>query len=360
MNPEIRSRFVLGARSAMTIDHPAVVKVLRVEEPPDEPPYLLMEALSGESLSEYLDREGAMPQRLVLSLGLDVASGLAEAHDLGVVHRDVKPGNLYLVGPIGAPEGIKIIDFGLATDCREANTEPGKANLVLGTAQYMAPEQVLADPVDARTDIYAFGVVLFRLLTGHLPFDLDPCMDLFSHQLYSPAPPVSWLVDNVDPRLEQVILRCMRKHPDNRYSSMRGAIEDLRTILDRPAEDDGQISRLPLRRNPDTYPPKSEKGQQAARFLASQFGSRNLPLDAPPEITRDAAPPEITSDAPPGGGGGQGAAAEGVRTDAAAGPAIGPWVHDSGASSPSCLRDWLCADLHSTTQRVHSETHRSQ
>lgn len=318
-NPELRSRFVLGARSAMRLLHPGVVRVLRVEEPALDPPYLIMEALWGESLADYLDRQGAMPQSLALKLAVDVAAGLAIAHEAGIVHGDVKPGNLYLVGPIGAPDSIKVIDFGLATDFRHpaSPSEPSR-EIVLGTAQYMAPEQVLADPIDARADIYGFGVVLFRLLTGYLPFDLDVCAALFSHQLYSPAPPLSWLVDTIDPRLEQVVLRCMRKHPENRYASMKMVMSDLETILHSGQEGNEPISVLPLGQHPDVYYPKSKQGQEAARFLASPFRSH---------IDRTAPAPDDTS---------------GTRRPAEGGASGGP----AGASPPArSLEDWLCADL---------------
>lgn len=178
-----RERFVSSARSTMAIDHAAIGRVYSVEVAPNVPPYLVMEALQGESLSEYLDREERMPESLTLVLAREVAAGLVAAHDAGIIHRDIKPGNLYLLGPRGAPEGIKIIDFGLSKDLRNVGSGPASINLVLGTAQYMAPEQVLADPVDARTDIYAFGAVLFRMLTGQLPFDLNSGADLFCHQI---------------------------------------------------------------------------------------------------------------------------------------------------------------------------------
>jgi serine/threonine-protein kinase len=204
-----------------------------------------------------------------------VASALVAAHRVGVVHRDIKPGNLFLLGPIGEPSGVKVIDFGLAKDTQDPEAGPNSTNLVLGTAQYMAPEQVLADPVDARTDVYAFGVLLFRTLTGQLPFDLDPGADLFSHQLFSPAPPPSWLIESVDPRLERLILRCMRKHPDNRYPSMQAVLDDLLTIA---GSDAGEMTDAPpLAPNPDVYQPRNQKGRDAAEALAAYFGTEPPP-----------------------------------------------------------------------------------
>ena len=275
-NPQHRMRFVLGARATLSLDHPAIARVFSVEEPPDAPPYLVMELLQGESLADYLDREGAMPEALVVELAIQVASGLAAAHAAGIVHRDIKPGNLYLLGPKGAPRAIKLIDFGLSKDLQRDGLGPNSRNLVLGTAQYMAPEQVLADPVDIRTDIYAFGVVLFRMLTGQLPFDADAGVDLLSHQLFSRAPPPSWLVESVDPRLEQLILRCLHKHPENRYPRIQILLEDLELIAN-SAPSGRQMSVPQMPRSPDIYKPHNTKGRGVAEALAGYFGAETPP-----------------------------------------------------------------------------------
>ena len=272
---QLRERFVLSARVTRSIAHPGILRVFAVEEPRHELPYLVMEALDGEPLADYLDRERAVPEELLVQLARDVAAALSAAHALGVIHRDIKPGNVFLLGPKGAPYGIKIIDFGLAKNLEDPEAGPSSTNLILGTAQYMAPEQVLADPIDARTDIYAFGALLFRALTGELPFDLDPGVDLFGHQIFSPAPPPSWLVETMDPRLESLILRCMRKHPDNRYASMAFVLADLDQIRTTPR--DAPVPQPPLARDPDVYKPRNQNGRDAAEALASHFGTEPLP-----------------------------------------------------------------------------------
>ncbi len=271
-DPQHRERFVAGARATMAVAHPAVARVFAVEEPAGEPPYVVMEALVGEPLSAYLDAHGAMAEPLALAIGREVAKGVAAAHAAGIIHRDIKPGNLFLVEQPRAVPHVKIIDFGFAKDTRDREAGPSSTNLVVGTAQYMAPEQVLADPVDARTDVYGFGTVMFRLVTGHLPFDLDVSVDLFSHQIFSPVPPPSWLVDGLDADLEQVIMRCMRKHPDNRYPSMDAVLADLERIAS-----GGEIAPLPLERDPDVYKPRNHRGRAAGDALAAHFGAEPPP-----------------------------------------------------------------------------------
>lgn len=281
MDSRRRGRFLNEARAAMAIDHASVVRVLGIEEPEADRPFLVMEALVGEPLSLYLNRHGVLPQDLALVLARQAAAGLAAAHEQGVVHRDVKPGNLFLLGDTGAPYGLKVLDFGMAKLLDEASS----SNLVLGTAQYMAPEQVLADPVDARTDVYALGVVLFRMVTGQLPFEVARGADLFSHQLYSPAPPPTWLNESIDPGTEAVILRAMRKHPENRYPSMRALMDDLDALVGLSPRRDRVVVGGPLVHDPDVYRPQNPKSRDVADILAVNFG-----FDPPPRPGRKTLP----------------------------------------------------------------------
>lgn len=273
-NRQVRARFVLGARAALSLRHPGVRRVFAIEESGTEAPYVVMEALRGQPLADLLEKAGSVSQSFALELARQVAAGLAAAHAAGIVHRDLKPDNLFLVQTAGASFTAKLIDFGFAKDIRaDPDSGPSSVNLVLGTAQYMAPEQVLAEPVDARTDIYGFGVVLFRVLTGHLPFDAPPGVDIFSHQLLSPTPPPSWLVEELDPAFEEIVLRCTRKHPENRYPSMQAVVDDLARVAN-----GAEISSLPLKRDPDVYKPRHDSGREAAEALAAHFGEEPPPL----------------------------------------------------------------------------------
>jgi eukaryotic-like serine/threonine-protein kinase len=270
--PEMRTRFVREARLLMSISHANVVKVLSYGEL-SERPYVVTEALRGESLGEYLRREGAMQTDLALTLMRHAAQGLAAAHRADIVHRDVKPGNLFLVGPVGNPYGLKVIDFGMAKG--EGTGSVSNQDTILGTIEYMAPEQIVADPVDARTDVYGLGVVMFRVFTGHLPFDVDRDMDLLAHQMFSPAPPPSWLQEGLDPRIERIILRAMKKRPENRYPSMDALLSELEHLLGLAAGDAAAALPEPA---DDRYAPRSAEGRQAAQTLARQFGAAKRDL----------------------------------------------------------------------------------
>jgi serine/threonine-protein kinase len=263
------ARFHREAELLKGINHPNIIKVLSFGEMQDRP-YVVTEPLRGETVGDFLRREGTMTTDLALAMMRHAGLGLIAAHRAGIVHRDVKPGNLFLVGPIGNPYGLKVIDFGMAKG--DSSGRISAHDIVLGTIEYMAPEQIVTDPSDARTDVYGLGVVMFRVFTGHLPFDVDTDIELLAHQMFSPAPPASWLNEEIDPRIERVITRAMRKRPENRYPNMEALVGDLERILGlTPEEHVPSVPRMP----DDTYEPLTPAGRQAAEVLRSQFGVGN-------------------------------------------------------------------------------------
>jgi serine/threonine-protein kinase len=263
----IRERFLDEAWALGRIVHPNVVRILDIGEQHGAP-YLVMEALRGETLGDRLARAGTLDVPTSLRVTREIAAGLAAAHEARVIHRDVKPDNVFLIGDDAT---VKVIDFGMAKMLRSgANVEE---ELVMGTAQYMAPEQIVSDPADARTDVYALGVVLFKMLTGHLPFDVDGGLhlDLLGHHLFSPAPPPSWLHDHLDPAIERAILSAMRKEPQNRDPSMQAFHDDLSR-----ARPEG----WPLATARDVYVPATAEGRAAVDMLFRRF---SLPPPPPPK-----------------------------------------------------------------------------
>ncbi|MGZ3423829.1 MAG: protein kinase domain-containing protein [Polyangiales bacterium] len=253
----MRRRFLREGEALRAIDHPNVVRVRAIGQT-DGLPFLVMDALRGETLRRRLDRTGPLPVDLALRFVRQIAEGLAAAHKKGVIHRDVKPDNIFLDGEPHEVPRVKVIDFGMA----KVDDGGSESGLVLGTVQYMAPEQVVSESVDARSDVYALGVTMFRMITGHLPFDVELGTDLIGHQLFSPAPPPSWLDDDLDPRLERVILSAMRKRRENRYPSMEALLEDL-------GREDPQ--GWPMTIEPDVYEPVTDAGRAAASYVSTKF-----------------------------------------------------------------------------------------
>jgi len=243
------------------VEHPNVVKLFDYGIAGDGSPYIVLEALTGETLHEYIARRGAMPVEQALPLALQVAEALEAVHRAGLVHGDVKPHNIFLCGPNDHPTCIKLIDFGFA-QLSSADT-PTDDNMVAGTLEYMSPEQILSDPIDARADIYSFGIVLFRWLTGELPFDSGPMLRLFAHHLESRPPPPSWLLEEIHPGLEKLILAAMRKDPANRYTSMLEVIADLECVI----TGIGEVYGAPMQQERDEYWPRTEQAKRACRIL---------------------------------------------------------------------------------------------
>lgn len=262
-NGELRARLQKEAELLQRVQHPSVVQLLDSGETAEGERYLVLEYLRGETLRSYLERQGTMPTELLTKLALDVAEGLVASHNAGIIHRDVKPDNIFLTGDVGSPDGVRVLDFGLALsdDSQEDGTN------VLGTLEYMSPEQVVADPVDARSDVYGVGVVLFRAITGELPFDTKTGAPLLAHQLLSPAPPPSWLVEGLCPELETVVLTALRKHPRNRYPTMRDLADDLQRVIAGEQALGRERVRLP-----DIYRPRSALGQKALEVLGERHG----------------------------------------------------------------------------------------
>jgi len=257
-----RERFLRVVDVVGHIDHPNVVRMLEAGVGADRSPFLVLEFLSGETVAAVLDRVPFLRADFALPIARSVASALVAAHAAGVVHRDVKPDNVFLV----AGGGPRVVDFGVAKLREGVTTATGMA---LGTVPYMAPEQALADPVDGRTDVYGLGVTLFHMLTGRLPFDAGDDARTTAALLYAPPPAPTADCPDLDPRLDRVVLAALRKRPDNRYASMAALLADLERVL---GEREGEIEAPTLRVNPDVYEPMNPMSRTAARFFRDLAG----------------------------------------------------------------------------------------
>ena len=258
-----RERFLREIDVAAELGHPGIAKVLDAGHRKDGAPFLVIELLVGESLGERLRREQMLTEAFTLTVVRQVASALAAAHAAGIIHRDVKPDNVFLTdNPSGEP-GVKVMDFGMAKLREGPVTQVG---LTLGTLPYMAPEQALADPLDGRTDVYAIGVMMFRMLTGKLPFDTPNDPLLVAQHIYIAPPAPRSLRPNLDPLLESVVLTALRKVPGNRHGSMTDLLEDVERLLGMRA---GEPIGAPLRIEPDVYVPQNPMSKTTARYLRS-------------------------------------------------------------------------------------------
>lgn len=247
---EARERFRREASAVAGVDHPNIVKVFDTGERGDGAPYLVMEFLFGESLGSYLRREKRMTAAMAVPLLAKAASALYAAHSIGVVHRDVKPDNLFLIGEPGEPYDIRLLDFGLAKLRQSTMTAAGMA---VGTAEYMAPEQGLSDPVDARTDVYGLGAVLYRTLTGQLPFTAGDDAEMLARVVLEAPRPPEEVSPDIDRDLAAIIKAAMRKRMINRYPTMEKMLADLDIVRARRG-----APRFPLRpiATPDAYEPR--------------------------------------------------------------------------------------------------------
>jgi len=230
-DPEYLERFRREARAVARLSHPNIVTVIDRGDD-DGRQYIVFEHVDGENLKELVLRTGRLPVRRALELGLAVADGLAFAHDHGLVHRDVKPQNVLL-----SNEGeVKVTDFGIA---RSLHVEHGvtQTGTVLGTGEYLAPEQAGGRPVSPATDVYSLGVVLWELLAGEVPFVGENFVAVALRHVNEPPPSLRERRPDVSPRLDAAVERALAKDPARRFPSMAAFAQELRACL---AEAEGE------------------------------------------------------------------------------------------------------------------------
>ncbi len=239
-DPEIARRFLHEARTASQIRHPNVVDITDFGHTDRGAPFFVMELLEGEDLRALLAREQTLAWPRVCAIVLQICRALTAAHAHGVIHRDMKPDNVYIIhNPDTTEEVVKVLDFGIAKTTTPANAtaasdshEVTRTGVLLGTPHYMSPEQAQDEPLDPRSDIYAVGVLLYRMTTGTVPFRGKSFMKVLSQHLGSPPPPPRTLAPDLDPTHEQIILQCLAKQPEDRYPSAEALAAALAATLD--------------------------------------------------------------------------------------------------------------------------------
>jgi serine/threonine protein kinase len=220
-DPERRERFKREAKIISTLNHPHICALYDIGSQ-DGVDYLVMEHIDGETLQERL-KQGALPLPRALEYSIQICDALDKAHRRGVTHRDLKPANIMLT-----KSGVKLLDFGAATS--SASQEPTAEGMILGTLQYMSPEQLERKPVDGRTDLFAFGAVVYEMITGKKALRAASPAGLASAILKDDAQPIADLVPQIPPPLAQAVARCLSKDPDGRWQTASDLLFQLRAI----------------------------------------------------------------------------------------------------------------------------------
>lgn len=280
-------RFLQEARAASMIDHEHIVDIVDFGPVPGGSVFFAMEFLEGEDLSGRLKREGRMPWPKVRELMLQIVGALSAAHHKGIIHRDLKPANCFVIQKRGR-DYIKLLDFGIAKVTDQENDKGlTRTGAIFGTAKYMAPEQACGEPADKRTDIYAAAVVMYELLTGHVPFDGDNFMRVLSRHLTEPLTMPSTMAPdaNIPPVVESIVVKALSKKREDRYQSM----EELEDALEAVGPDGN------LRRDLNNGPPMMagpagtlplEDGPGHTMWIGNEGQGSQGPHSQPPEGPR--------------------------------------------------------------------------
>jgi eukaryotic-like serine/threonine-protein kinase len=275
---EFVERFQREARAAAGLSHPNIVAVFDSGSD-DGTHYIVTELVEGETLADRLRRDGPMPQAEAIAVAADIARALAAAHERGLIHRDIKPGNVML-----PPDGrVKVVDFGIA---RAAGSDTlTNTGVVLGSTAYLSPEQASGQPVDERADLYALGCVLYEMLTGRVPFSADtPIATMYRHVNEVPPPPSTFA--SIPSELEDIVMRALEKDPKRRFASA--------------SELEAALLAVPLARGGDTMrlEPAASQTQPVGRVGAVTAGG----AIAAGAAASDGAKTQPATTAPGGGG----------------------------------------------------------
>ena len=294
---KIVARFSREARAASRISHPNALSVTDFGEDENGTVFLVMEFLSGKTLKQLIRDEGPLPLSRAVDITRQVGDALNAAHAQGVVHRDLKSDNIML-SDMTAGDHAKVLDFGIAK-INEPEGGPRDAaltapNLVIGTPQYMSPEQCSQESeIDARSDIYSLGVILYEMLVGHVPFAAEsPTMVMMKH-LQEPVPSVLDERKDLPPAVGRVIARAMAKLPGNRYQNVAELIEDL-TI----AAGMARFAPVPVGVQPPSSAPVTDAPDEVTVVRtreAEPLVQRRAPVTVPIRTPAAMAPPEAAS-----------------------------------------------------------------
>lgn len=242
-------RFRREAMAAGRINHQNAVRVTDFGVTSDNIVYLVMELVEGQSLRSLMREEGQMNYLRAVSIVRQICGAVEAAHQSGVIHRDLKPENILVVPAQGA-ELVKVLDFGIAK-LRETKTDAflTQAGMIIGTPQYMSPEQCQGKELDHRSDIYSIGILLYEMLSGVVPFDAESTLEVVYNQLHQPPRPLTQIVPHIPAALARVVLRALEKEPGKRQSSALQLSDELKLAVESASEEEF-LSQYPLLNRP--------------------------------------------------------------------------------------------------------------
>jgi eukaryotic-like serine/threonine-protein kinase len=231
-DPEFHKRFFLEASIASKLTHPNTVTIFDYGRTDDEIYYMAMEYLEGRTLHRAIRDAGQLPEERAAHVARQICRALREAHALGVIHRDLKPANVFLAEHGDEPDFVKVLDFGLVKNVSDKGEDLTQTGMFMGSPKYMAPEQIRGDRVDARTDIYALGVILYEMLTGKVPFDRATSVNILMAHVHDEAPPMRRTNEliSVSSAMEEVVAGCMAKDPERRFRTMDDVLTALKQV----------------------------------------------------------------------------------------------------------------------------------
>ncbi len=215
-DPNWVKRFEREARACSQLQHPNTIRVFDFGPTREHRLYMAMEFLDGRSLREVIADDAPLDGARVMKILIQCCASLAEAHGRGIIHRDIKPDNVFLLSMHGSPDFVKLLDFSVAKLLQENDGMRTQAGIVFGTPQYMSPEQGRGLPLDARSDLYALGILAYEMLTGMVPFHHDNPMAVLQMHVQKRLPP---LPPNIAPSVQQVVYQALEKEPSKRYQS---------------------------------------------------------------------------------------------------------------------------------------------